>query len=274
MSHAPCYWPVDYSTCNECEPLTALAPDERAKFEQIAADMMWAWSDRLFGVCDVVVRPCRANCAGAPSAPTFWGRGPYAGAERAWSPVLIAGVMHNIGCGCAGLCSCAEEGPTSLRLPGPVQAVTEVLIDGDVVPPESYRVMYSRLLVRTDGGVWPACQNLVADATTDLDTFQVSYRKGVPVPVGGQMATGILACELAKAYCNDATCRLPQRLQTVTRQGVTIGFQDSFEDLKEGGTGIWAIDSWITTITKPRPNATVRSVDIPVGRGAGHYDRH
>jgi hypothetical protein len=140
-----------------------------------------------------------------------------------------------------------------------------------LIDPSAYRVMYSRLLVRIDGGVWPSCQNLLGDPETDPDTFLVEYTKGVPVPVGGQMATGVLACELAKAYCNDSTCRLPQRLQTVTRQGVTIGFQDSFEDLKEGGTGIWAIDSWIVTITKVQPRASVRSVDVPVGRGAGHY---
>jgi len=270
MSHAPCYWPVDYTSCKECEALTSLDPEERAKFEQIASDMMWAWSDRLFGVCEVVIRPCRNDCGAGGSTPTFWGRGPYGGAERQWTPVLIGGVMHNMGCGCAGACTCAEEGPTSLRLPGPVEAVTRVTVDGHLIPPTAYRVMYSRLLVRTDGGVWPKCQDLLAEADKP-NTFEVAYRKGVPVPIGGQMATGVLACEMAKAYCGDDTCRLPQRIQTITRQGMTIGFQDSFEDLKQGGTGIWAIDSWIASITMPRASASVRSVDVPVPGSTMRY---
>lgn len=262
-----CYWPVDYSSCNECEALTSLSPEERAKFEQIASDMLWAWTDGVFGICEVTVRPCRSDCAGVPGGDTFWGRGPYPSGGHMWTPVLIGGVVHNIGCGCAGVCSCAEEGPTSLRLPGPVQAVDRVTVDGRVLLPQlQYRVAYQRLLIRTDGGVWPKCQDLLAESDKP-NTFEVQYRKGVPVPIGGQMATGVLACELAKAYCNDSTCKLPQRLQTVTRQGVTMGFQDSFADLKEGGTGIYAIDSWITTINRPRPNATVRSPDFQQTRG-------
>jgi hypothetical protein len=272
VRHNLCYWPADYSGCSDCDPLNALPPEEKFKFERMAAEMMFAWSGFVFGVCDVVIRPCRSDCGEGGRAPTFWGRGPYGGAERQWTPVLIDGVMHNMSCGCAGHCTCGESGPTSLRLPGPVQAVTRVTVDGRLVLPTAYEVMYSRLLVRTDGGVWPGCQDLLAQPDKS-NTFEVAYRKGVPVPVGGQMATGVLACELAKAYCGDESCKLPQRIQTVTRQGMTIGFQDSFEDLKAGGTGIWAIDSWISTVTMPRQSASVRSVDIPVPGSTMRYGR-
>jgi hypothetical protein len=275
VRHTPCYWPADYSGCSDCGPLQEMPPEERAKFEQMAAEMLYAWSGRIFGVCDLAIRPCREDCGAAvDSTPTFWGRGPYPASSRSnWTPVLVDGKWLNVGCGCAGTCTCTAEGATALQLPGPVQAVTRVRVDGrDLLPTVNYRVAYNRILIRTDGEVWPACQDMLAEPDKP-NTFEVLYRRGVPVPVGGQMATGVLACELAKAYCKDASCALPQRLQTITRQGVTIGFQDSFEDLKQGGTGIWTIDSWLASVTMSHGTATVRSVDISTNRGIGQVDR-
>lgn len=248
-----------------CGPINALTPSQRANFERMAGEMLWNWSDRVFGLCDVKIRPCRSGCTSAAYwRETFWGRGPYPWMNRvntgSWVPLLIGGQWYNLDCGCAGACSCAEEGPTALRLPGPVESVSEVKIDGEVLPPSAYQVLYNRVLVRLDGKVWPACQDLMADSDKP-NTFEVSYRRGVPVPTGGQVAAGILACELAKAACNDGTCQLPQRIQTLTRQGVTIGFNDDFSMLDQGKTGIWVIDSWTASVRKPPSHAGVRSPD-------------
>lgn len=90
---------------------------------------------------------------------------------------------------------------------------------------------------------------------TEIDTFQVTYMRGIDVPMGGQVAAGRLACELAKAACGDNTCALPKRVQTITRQGVTVGLLDSFDDVDKGRTGIWLIDSWVASMNIPQSRA-------------------
>jgi hypothetical protein len=82
------------------------------------------------------------------------------------------------------------------------------------------------------------------------NTWSVTYQQGKPVPVGGQIAAGLLACELAKAACGDKSCGLPQRVQSITRQGVTVAVLDAFDDIDTGHTGIWLIDSWVASVTK------------------------
>lgn len=272
MIDTPCTWPADYSSCGgSCSALDGLSEEERAKFEQMAAELLWSWTNRVFGVCEVAARPCREKCIGPGMTSTFWGDGPFPmrGSMQGgtgWVPVLISGGWYNMGCGCLQACQCDVVGPSSLQLPGPIDQIGQVRINGDILDPAAYTVMYNRYLVRVDGDVWPACQDLMKPATED-NTFEVQYTQGIPVPVGGQLATGKLACELAKAYCNDGTCELPQRIQTVTREGVSVTMMDSFEDLKAGGTGIWAIDAWTAAVNTPRSYGAVRSVDINPRRG-------
>lgn len=277
-----CNWPVDYSGCapaeseeTGCSALDSLSPEQRAVFEKEAADYLWNWTNRVFGTCTVELRPCNASCL--PSSNTFYGRGPYPWAAGHWAggswmvPALIAGKWYNISCGCIGRCSCLLDGTRSLALPGPVASVTQVRIDGAVLPPEKYQVTYGRFLTLRDTDLrWPTCQNLNEPADR-LGTFEVVYEKGIPVPAGGQRAAGKLACELAKEACGDNTCELPKRVSTITRQGVTVGFLDQFEGMDTGKTGIRSVDQWLTSVNAPRPSASVRSVDVRndlVGRRA------
>lgn len=223
-------------------------------FYDMAAEFLWRWTGRVFGLCDVQVRPCKSNCGDATS--TYWG-----GLNRAYLlPALINGKWYNLGCLTCGSRFCKCDHTEGLALPGPIQDVTEVRLNGEVLDPSEYRVSNRRYLVRTNGERWPTCQNLNADVTED-DTFQVSYTRGVPVPVGGQRATGLLACEFARAYAGDDDCQLPKRLQSITRQGVTVAVLDSFDDMGRGQTGIWAIDAWVASVTKSPRRSTVRSPD-------------
>jgi hypothetical protein len=263
---AGCAWPVNYSAAGDCAALGSEndpSPD-RAAYETMAADYLWNWTGRVYGLCPVAVRPCRGDC---PQDDTFWGAGPFTTGSTAasngglWGPVLVAGNWFNLGCGvCGDDCSCG--GTPALRLPSPVATVDRVLIDGAPLDPASYRVDNYALLVRTDGGAWPTCQNMNADPATDPGTFRIDYQYGRPVPVGGQLAAGILACELAKAAAGDKTCALPQRVQTIARQGVTMTMLDTFDDVEKGRTGIWLVDSWVASVTQPRRASRVYSVDI------------
>lgn len=269
-----CEWPVDYSHCTPpgvdagestgCAVLDGMEDEQRAIYEQAAGDYLWNWTGRLFGLCEVVIRPCRVDPEVRSS--TFAGRGPHPspGSASGWIPALIDGQWFNIGCGtCKGSCDCRlNSGTLSLSLPGPVVEVVSVKVDGVELPESSYRLAYGEYLIRTDGKFWPAQQDLLLDASM-VDTFEVVYKRGTEVPTGGQIAAGVLACELAKAACNDDSCQLPQRMQTITRQGVTVGFQDDFDGLDKGRVGIWLIDSWVASVNTPRPRSAVHSVDVP-----------
>lgn len=263
-----CDWPITYTGCGApdadpnvpCAPLDTMTPEERAAWEQMAADLLWRWSGGVFGVCDVIVRPCRDDCADAPGPSTFWGFGPYTRGSMA----LRTNCNY---CGRTN-CRCTYEGSTTVVLLGPVVEVSEVVIEGVPVPSTAYRVDYGRYLVRTDGQVWPTCQDLNA-APGQPGTWTVAYKRGIPVPIGGSVAAGVLACEFAKAACNDASCQLPKRVQSVTRQGITVALLDNFEDIQDGRTGIWLVDSWVASVSAPRPSVSVRSVDIPHQPGVG-----
>jgi hypothetical protein len=265
---APCAWPISYSGCGSCAPLDALSAADKARVEEMATAYLWNWTGQKLGVCPMVLRPCRSDCGSGES--TFDGYGPrtsgYLGRQGAPphpSPALVNGAWIGAQCGTCGSGACSCLAPTTLRLPGPVAGVAAVVVDGVTLAPTKYRVDPGDLLVRTDGWSWPTCQDFTKDSTQS-GTWQVTYDRGEVVPVGGQIAAGVLACELAKAWCNDGSCKLPQRLQTVSRQGVTIVVPDPL-DTDTGATGIWLIDSWVASVTLPKRGAAVYSVDVPVG---------
>lgn len=245
-----------------------MSEEEVAQFETMAAEHLWNWTGQNYGLCDVVLRPCRADyCGGSASRPsTFEGRGPYTSLSSPfrWGPALIGGRWFNLGCGwCGDSCSCNPATVSAVTLPGPVASVTEVLVNGEEVPPTAYRVEDGRRLIRHDGIAWPTCQE-VDLAPTEPGTWQIKYQRGTPVPSGGQVAAGLLACEFAKAACNDSSCKLPQRVQTITRQGVTMAMLDPMEDIDKGHTGIFLVDSWVASVTMPQSRpGRVYSVDVP-----------
>lgn len=284
-----CPWPAVYADCEEggCSAYSKWgeqAEAAQALFEAWATDLLWNWTNRVFGLCPVSYRPCRDDCAGAQPYSTFWGRGPgydptfprwgtgpaSGGGPDAgsWIPVLINGAWTNVTCGTclSDLCSCNLDGCKALQLPGPVNSIDEVLLDGTPLPPSSYRLDYHRTLLRVDGGCWPQCQDLAA-APDQPNTWQVSYTKGLPVPIGGQVALGRLACELAKDACGDESCELPAHLTSMTRQGLTMTYDASLEAAQSGLTGIDSIDKWIGSVTRPKQvPSSVRSPDIRMGR--------
>lgn len=116
-----------------------------------------------------------------------------------------------------------------------------------------------------DGVIVHNCQNMKLDPLTDNDTFLVTYAQGVPVPAGGQLAAGVLACQMAKAACGNGTCELPQRIQTLTRQGVTVGFLDNFTEVyRSGATGLFLVDSWVASIRGTRGATGMRATSPDV----------
>lgn len=265
-----CEWPVEYSTCEEPNWSNDEETHAEAKalFETMATDLLWNWTGKRYGICEATVRPCRDW--GTRREDTYTGRGPFTslpGAGRpGWLPVMINGSWFNLRCGrCSGGCHC--DWSKAIKLPGPVREILEIEIDGEILDPSRYFLAPGGTLVRTDLGFWPNEQNL-DKPLGEVGTWGVTYKRGEPVPSGGRIAAGVLARELFLASCGDPDCGLPQRVQTVTRQGVTVAVLDAFEDVEQGRTGIWLIDSWVASVAKSPRKSTVLSPDVPrsVGR--------
>ena len=246
-----CEWPVIWpEACRELDPVRQ---DRNAAIVEMATDLLWNWTGRRFGVCPVRVDlqhdPLWCACSGRFRPSTYEGRGPDVGGWGSpWRPALLAGAWVNITCACRGACACGGAFG-EVVLPGPVASVTAVSVEG-VPLPEGAWSSRGVVLSRVDGLPWPH------------EGLTVEYGRGVPVPVGGQIAAGVLAWELSKAVECPDDCALPQRLQAITRQGVSVAVMDQFDDLDEGRTGIWLIDSWVSSVTRPRVGGSVLSPDL------------
>lgn len=211
---------------------------------QAASEILWAATGRQFGVCEVTVSPCYKNpCDVCDYTITDIG--------YPWIPVLNENATWtNVSCLCTDSCECTKM--CVVPLPYPVDAITEVTIDGDILDDTNYRVDDFRYLVRTDGICWPKCQG----------SWSVKLTYGRPVPTLVQMATAALACELIKS-CVGASCDLPKRMQSLTRQGVTVGFIDPMQ-FGEGLTGIYIVDRAIKAYNPKSliKNSSVYSPDL------------
>lgn len=230
---------VEPYICDECCSLEmdTVDPELRHMATQWAAQFLHVATGRRFGACPRTYRPCREKCAPAPNC-----CGGYAGLEvRPWR---VPGSFEwvNVACNvCRKGCQCSEV--SEVRLPD-VGDVLNVRIDGVDYDPCGMVAVYDRTrVVRVDGGRWPVCQEL--GRVDGPGTWSITVLEGECLPAGAAWITGTLMCELIKACLKRDDCELPRRLQTLTRQGVTMGFNDEFENLGILRTGIWEIDAWI-----------------------------
>jgi hypothetical protein len=154
-------------------------------------------------------------------------------------------------------------------LPSPVFQIVRVKIDGGVVPTGSYRLDDNRRLVRTDGGRWPSCNDLTRD-DTEVGTWSITAQYGEAIPDIAQLAMGELACEIVRA-ATGGDCRLPAGVTQLARQGVTISYPDIGTLWKQGRTGLYLVDAFLSAYN---PGGLTRrsrtySVDRPPFRRAG-----
>lgn len=230
----PCsVWPVD-EACSYGIPVD---PEDRTPVQvhamAVATEILWRLTAGIYGTCPVTVRPCGRKC----------------GSFDFYPMQTLQGVWINVTCGCEeSVCGCCYV--CEIALEGPVASVTEVIVDGVVVDSESYRIDNGNMLVRTDiaegGECWPQCQDLGLP-TTEEGTFGITYEKGLPVPSGGQRAVAALAAEIVES-CEGGPCRLPSRVQEVTRQGVQIQLINDVDFLRSGLTGLPEVDLWLAAV--------------------------
>jgi len=170
-------------------------------------------------------------------------------------------------CGCSGGC-CTAGGRAVTLGEFPVTAITGVLVDGATVDPGTYHVERWRTLVR-HGRSWPTCQNLDL-ASTELDTFEVTFQHGQPVPPDGRKAASALAYELAKAWRGDQECKLNERVTQVSRDGYSMTLIAPGDLLKaDGSTGVKEVDLFLSARNPNRLQGRARVASPDIGRSTG-----
>jgi hypothetical protein len=258
---APC---ADWEFQPTCD-LSDVDPAILALAVTSATQTLWALSGMRFGFCEVTLRPCARSCDtgnffddfGPPWTSGSWPR-----------PALIGGLWFNLVCGgCAGDCSCSAV--SEFVLPAPVHEIIEITIDGTPMASGAYRLDNNRIVVRTDGGEWPRCNDLNLD-DTEVGTWSVTATYGEAVPEGAALAMGQLVCEIVRAAAG-GDCKLPAGLQQLVRQGVTISYPDVGELFRQGRTGLYLVDMFLATWNpyNLRQRSRVYNVDRPTVRRAG-----
>jgi hypothetical protein len=211
-----------------------------------ATHVLWALSGRRYGFCTQTVRPDAVGCRiGEPR----WAPWQLTTAGWLWAPQRWC-------------CNADEADPKVLSLwHYPVVEVTDVTIDGTTLAPSKYVIEDWRWLRRLDGADWPVGQDWTVPEGSP-GTWSITYRWGSTVPVLGQQAAGILACEMVKASCG-MECALPEHVTSVVRQGIAVSFTDPGELLVDGRTGLYLVDLFLMTVNpgKLRNRARVFRAD-------------
>lgn len=273
----PCNWTVDVGCCPDWDGYDLATQTAAAEY---AALSIWAATGRRFGACTRTVRPCGEDCEDNFG----WGSGFWWG-DGVWYPYILNGIWRNCWCGNGNGCQrCRPD--HQVWLTPPVSGIVEVRFsDGTIVDPETYRVDDWQWLVRqgpnldtdpitaSDGG-WPRHNDYnfpvtgaLAPAAPTWPVWEVTYLWGLGVPSVLQRAAGELACEWAK-NCVGAACRLPQRVTSIARQGVTVSLADVDQLLQNGLTGLVTVDSIIQRFNPSRlpSRMAIASPDLPVIR--------
>lgn len=262
VTAGPCVdgWDIDTSCCAEWDTYSTELQESAKGY---AALVLWAATGRRFGLCTEVVRPCGRYCSGNDGTYGYYWNG-----EGFFVPYLFNGEWRNCWCGFgAGCLSCKPD--CQVYLDGPVNSIINVVQDGEVVDPNTYRVDNGTWLVRTHDASTDDCWILRQDFNVNSgpNTLIVSYLRGMPVPLALQRAGGELACEWAKS-CLGQACRLPQRVTSISRQGVTVSLADVDQLLQDNLTGIPSVDNVIHALNPFHIQSRMRviSPDIPLGR--------
>lgn len=174
-----------------------------------------------------------------------------------YAPQLVSGKMYNLptrGCSSQNLIDTSCMKREMWLRHGPVREVFSVYADGVEVDPESYSLRNKTYLVkRGRNGFWNFC---------GTHEFEVHYEYGALPPRAGIEAAIALGNEFLLKVDGDDRCRLPERVSSITRQGVSIRVGDSQEFFEQGRTGIYEVDLFIKAYNPSKAKKKAR-VFIP-----------
>lgn len=218
---------------------------------KVASQLLWSMSGRKYGgintVSEKYVCASRAYRLGASA--------------RNYTPELVGGDMYNIPFDefddYAELTTDGMSPSTRLRLRGrPVIKIDSVRDrTGKIVDPSNYYLVDHSTLQARSGTAWAPCN------------IEVTYTYGSPPPASGRAAARVLATEFIKLWNGD-DCDLPQRITSVSRQGISYTILDNQDFIADMRTGLYIVDLFLKSANpdKARAKARVFSPDVPRAR--------
>lgn len=217
-------WPVTFPC-----PTDDLDPALVDVAVEAATELLWALSGRRLGVC-TYTESLWPPCAGACGMP-------YKDPTGAWRN---RGGAHN----CCRL----------LLAHRPIVSVSAVVVEGVPLDAAAYRFDASYL--RRWCACWP-CGDPCCDAPV-----LVEYTAGWPLPATTDIAVGEVACEYLAAL-SGGVCRLPSRITSMTRQGISIELAPV--DAASARLGLPIADAWLAAVngrSSPEVASRVYSPDL------------
>jgi len=129
-------------------------------------------------------------------------------------------------------------------------------MNGNIIDPSTYYLVDHSTIYGSPNATWSSAN------------VEVTYTYGTPPPMAGKAAARMLAIELVKLYEGDDTCALPQRVTSISRQGVSYTVLDNQSFIDELKTGVYAVDLFLKTANpdKARARSRVFSPDQPRAR--------
>jgi len=216
-----------------------------------ASNLLWALSGRKYSGLTTVTE--RYICAGR-----VYKYGPSIYNTQA---VLVDGDVNNFfGDNLSFYEGMTADGITSssrIRLRGRPVTKIHTIRDrsGNIISPSKYYLVDHSTIQASLGVPWTPCN------------IEITYSYGVEPPTLGKMAARTLAIEFAKLWSGDV-CDLPQRVTSISRQGVSYTLLDSQDFVEELRTGLYAVDMFLKSVNpdKARAKARVFSPDVPRAR--------
>lgn len=210
-----------------------------------ASYLLWALSGRKYSGTETVTEKYECPARYSPSLRQLQDPGLFA-----VEPFMRDGVIYNRACPCAGAINGTH---TRLRLKGrPVRHVSRVVQDGVEVNPSKYQLVNAAVLQAAPG------------ASIDLCGAEVTYTYGTEPPTAGRRAARHLATELTKSFSGE-DCDLPERVTSVSRQGMSVTVIDPQDFLDDLRTGLYSVDLFLKVANpdNARKPARVFSPDLP-----------
>lgn len=144
--------------------------------------------------------------------------------------------------------------PTSLQYPQrlylrgtPVHSISQVKYGDTVLDPTRYALFNKRFLKLVGGSTW--------NYSCGHGGITVDYSYGMMPPKAGVLAATTLANELLILMGEGSSsnqCRIPERVRSISREGISFDMIDPQEFMDDGRTGIWEIDLFIRTANPSR----------------------
>lgn len=209
-----------------------------------ASQLLWGLSGRKFGGVTTVTERYIRSIPG----------GDLGMSVNSVSPQMIAGDVYTTTTDADGWISPNGR----IRLRGrPVNEIFAIrTFDGTIVDPSEYYLVDHSTVQFVNGAIF-APYNI-----------EITYSYGVPAPTMGKMAARMLAIEFAKLWAGDEDCALPQRVMSITRQGISMTILDNQAFLDDMRTGVYTVDLFLKSVNpdSARAKSRVFSPDRPRAR--------